>query len=137
MKVTDSGHLARLQRLISPLAEEVIGEELGVAATIIAEDAAHSIRDGAISGPGHIASLPGEPPNADTHDLDASIHTGEAIQIGDVVKAFVIADSDHAQDMEFGNSRVAERPYLRPATERHRTEAAKRIALGLNRVGNG
>jgi hypothetical protein len=39
----------------------------------IAVDAAVSITEGSVSGKGHVPSLPGEPPNADTHVLSNSI----------------------------------------------------------------
>jgi hypothetical protein len=133
MKVTDSGHAARLQRLASPALIEALGRALVASADSIAEDAAESIRADSISGPGHIPSQPGQPPNADTHDLDESIHVGELIDTGDGLQTHVIADSDHALYMEMGTSRVEARPFLMPAMYLGRRGTLERIAAAYNR----
>lgn len=84
---------------------------------LIAEDAAASIRNGAVSGPGHVPSLPGEPPNADTHRLDMSIDAVVA-PTGKTVR--VRANAPYAAFLEFGTSKMVERPFLRPALRRNR-----------------
>jgi hypothetical protein len=112
-------HGARLARLAPSRIVASLGTVLEEGAQAIAEDAAFTIRDGSISGPGHIASLPGEAPNADTHDLDQSIRRGELIETPDAIQTSVIADSDHAW-IERGGSNLEPRPYLEPAVERAR-----------------
>jgi hypothetical protein len=89
-------------------------------------DAELSITAGSISGAGHVPSLPGQPPNADTRDLDSKIETTVVAQNPPTVH--VTAYSDHAVDMEFGNSKIAERPYLRPATAKNRKQVGKDVA---------
>lgn len=84
---------------------------------LIAEDAAASIRQGAVSGPGHVPSLPGEPPNADTHRLDMSI---DAVVNPSGKSVRVRANAPYAAFLEFGTSKMVERPFLRPALRRHR-----------------
>lgn len=126
IRFTDN-HAARLKRLSAARVVPALGEVLETSAQAIAEDAALSIRDGAISGPGHIPSEPGQPPNADTHDLDQSIHAGELIETSDSIRSSVIADSDHAW-IERGGSNMEPRPYMEPAVERARNDVV--TALG-------
>ena len=126
IKLTDR-HGARLAKLARARVIPALGNVLEEGAQAIAEDAANSIRANSISGPGHIPSLPGQAPNADTHDLDQSIHTGELIETEDSVRASVIADSDHAW-IERGGSNMEPRPYMEPAVERARHDVVS--ALG-------
>lgn len=84
---------------------------------VVRIDAQESIRAGAISGPGHIPSLPGEPPNADTHNLDMSIDT----RISPTRKSVIVfARARYAAALEMGTSKIEPRPYLRPALQRNR-----------------
>lgn len=125
IKITDS-HAQRLARMRPAAIGIAMGEEIEVGARLIADDAIFSIRDGAISGSKHIASLPGEAPNADTHDLDRSIHVGEIIETPGIVQTAVIADSDHAW-IERGGSKMEPRPYLEPAVERQRGDVVEAL----------
>jgi hypothetical protein len=136
MRVIDKGHSARLDKLVSPALVGALGQALHGGAEMIAEDAAESIRAGSISGSGHVASLPGQPPNADTHDLDQSIHVGELIETPGRIQTAVIADSDHAW-IELGNSRILPRPYMVPAMMRGHAFVLARVAAAYNRVIRG
>lgn len=124
-------HIGRLMRMSPARVVPAMGEELEAGAQAIAADAIFSIRDGAISGAGHIASLPGEAPNADTHDLDEHIHVGEVVETADSIRTAVISSSDHAW-IERGGSNMEPRPYLEPATERGRRDIIE--ALGKRYV---
>jgi HK97 gp10 family phage protein len=93
------------------------------AGELVRKDAVESIRAGAVSGKGHVPSRPGEPPNADTHRLDRSIHV-EVNESGLTVT--VVADAPYAAALEFGHAKLVERPFLRPALQRNRS----RIVLG-------
>lgn len=108
-------HSARLKSMMRIKAESQ--RQLLAAGELVAEDAANSIRAGAVSGPGHVPSLPGQPPNADTHRLDASIDavlspTGKSVRVR--------ANAPYAAFLEFGTSKMVERPFLRPALRRNR-----------------
>jgi hypothetical protein len=120
IKVTDH-HGRRLLRITPALVRPALAEELEYGARIIADSAIESIKDGGISGPGHVASQPGEAPNADTGDLDRSIRPIETIELPGEVRSGVIADSDHAW-LERGGSNVEPRPYIEPAVELHRSD---------------
>lgn len=108
-------------------------DEIEGGARAIVDEAVFSIRDGAISGSGHIASLPFESPNADTHDLDQSIHVGEVTQTGDIIRGSAIADSDHAW-IERGGSKMEPRPYMEPAAVRLHDTIIRSIAQRLRDV---
>lgn len=135
--VTDHGHAARLARLSSPALFDALGHALLTSAGSIAEDAAESVRANSISGPGHIPSKPGQPPNADTHDLDESIHVGELIETPGQIQTAVIADSEHAIWMELGTSTILPRPFLMPATIRGRKGMLQRIVAAFNVYAKG
>jgi HK97 gp10 family phage protein len=124
--ITDN-HGPRLRRLTPEIVAIAMGEEIEVGARFIAEDAADSIRADSISGKGHVPSAPGAPPNADTHDLDQSIHVAPIVETPGVIQSGVIADSDHAYFLERGTSRMAARPFLEPATERQRPDLIEAI----------
>ncbi|WEK42980.1 MAG: HK97 gp10 family phage protein [Candidatus Sphingomonas colombiensis] len=133
IKIEDS-HAPTLARIHPDLLILALGSALEDGAKAIAEDAAFSIRDGAISGAGHVPSAPGQPPNADTHDLDQSIHVGDLIEMPDRIQTAVIADSDHALYMELGTSTIAERPFMRPAVERNRRSVIERVASTFGKL---
>lgn len=135
-RISDGGHIARLQRLAGSATVAAMGEALLEGATMIAASAKQGILDGAISGPGHIPSAPYEAPNADTHDLDESIHVGDLIETDTVLQTAAIADSDHAW-IELGGSKMAPRPYMAPATELHRRDVHDLIVRNVNRAIKG
>jgi len=126
IRVTDN-HGARLAKLALHRIAPALGQEIEAGAQAIARDAAETIRADSISGTGHIPSAPYSPPNADSHDLDESIHVGEVIETGDSIRASVIADSDHAW-IERGGANMEPRPYMEPAVERARHDVVE--ALG-------
>ena len=117
--LTDN-HVGRLLKMHPIRVEALIRDEVEAGVELVAEEARFSIIDGAVSGSAHVASLPGEAPNADTHDLDQSIHTGDVIETPGSIRSSAIADSDHAAPLEKGTSRMAERPFMGPASRRSR-----------------
>lgn len=129
MAISDGAriHRNRLRRLANIKTESL--RELYAAAEVVREDAKQSIRAGAVSGPGHIPSRPGEPPNADTHELDLSL---DSILNEGRRSVSVVSRAPYAAFLEFGTSRMAARPYLRPALLRNRN----RVVLGQVRAIN-
>lgn len=123
-------HAARLRRLSSPEAVQQIGAALFAAGSQIETDAAISITNGSISGKRHVPSAPGQPPNADTHVLDRSIETN-------LVAPFhvqVTANAPYAAALEFGTSKMAERPYMRPAAAKNRKAVAQLVRDAVARI---
>lgn len=117
-KVTVKGadvHLARLRRMKQ--ITEPSARELLKAGEAVRADAQASIRAGAVSGPAHVPSLPGQPPNADTHNLDLGI---DVVLNPSKKSVRVISRAEYSAALEFGTSRMAARPFLRPALLRNR-----------------
>jgi len=97
-------------------------------AELVAAEAVASISAGWISGPDHVPSNPGEPPNADTGRLHGAI---DVVRRGELT-ADVVSAAPYA-DLEFGTARAAARPYLRPATEKKRRDAVALIVQAVHR----
>lgn len=130
MKVRGTaGHAARLKRMTAPAARSLVDRALYAAGQSIEIEAEVSITAGSISGKGHVASLPGEAPNADTRELDTNINT---VVVGPL-RVNVEATAPYAGYLEFGTSRMAERPFMRPAAEKKRPEAVELIRRAVDR----
>lgn len=118
-------HSARLKRL------QGLGRKLRTvvysAADILAAEAAVSITAGGAFGKSHVPSLPGEPPNADTGTLDRSIH----VEPVDDLTAKVVADAPYAASLEYGTSKMVERPFMRPAAKKVRPKMEKLIVAAI------
>lgn len=125
-------HLAHLARLTDPQAIADVGKALFVAGSAIATDAAISITTGSVGGKNHVPSLPGQPPNADTGQLDREI---EVTQPGPL-SVEVAAYSPHAAPLEFGTATIAERPFMRPAAKKNRRQVVELVRDAVNRAVN-
>lgn len=126
-------HLGRVRGMTGQQAVRRIGAALFAGGSLIETDAAISITNGAISGRNHVPSRPGEPPNADTHLLDRSIETA----LVEPLKVHVTANAPYAAALEFGTSKMAERPYMRPATEKNRGEVVDLVRDAINNLAKG
>jgi len=69
-----------------------------------------------LSGPS--PSAPGEPPGLDTGFLRNSVQVDEVTP----TEAFLGAHTEYAEPLEFGTSRMAARPFMRPALDQHERE---------------
>lgn len=128
-------HVARLRRLRSPEMVRKVGSALYAAGQLIQVEAQISITAGAVSGKGHVPSLPGQPPKADTHILANGIETLLVAPLRVNVEAVALTDKGYNYaEIEFGNSRVAERPYLRPAVAKKRAEAVQLVRRAVDSV---
>lgn len=132
MKITgDKKHRDRLKRMADAKMKADVTRGLFAAGKEIELEAEHSITEGSISGKGHVPSRPGEPPNADTRLLDTSIDT---VIVGESPpKVHVISSAPYSAALEFGTSKMAARPFMRPATNKKRKKAAQIVASVLNR----
>jgi hypothetical protein len=125
-------HLRRLQGL-GPRATAEASKLVYTLADMHATEAALSITSGSVGGKNHVASLPGEPPNADTGVLDRSVH----VEPAGPLKALSVADAPYAAALEFGSVHVAERPFMRPAAKKVR-QASKALAdAAVKRIVSG
>lgn len=91
-----------------------------------------SITEGSISGRGHVVSAPGSPPNADTRFLDSNIETTVAAQSPPTVH--VTSHAPYSAALEFGTSKMAARPFMGPATNKHRGEVANGVAVRVGKL---
>jgi len=108
------GHIRRLKRLSGREVVEAASKVVYVGADMIRSEVHRSISAGSVSGKGHVASAPGEPPNRDTGALQAGLET---VHRGPV-EAEVQSNAPHAKPLEFGTSTMAARPSMRPARDK-------------------
>jgi hypothetical protein len=131
--IGDKAHAARLKRIRGAAMVREVGKAIYAAADYHAAEAALSITAGNVSGKNHVPSAPREPPNADTRQLDKSIHVENAGPL----KALSVADAPHAVPLEGGTSRMIERPFMGPAAAKTRPEALKLVRAAVKRVAAG
>lgn len=126
------GHRAHIKRMRA-LAGNAIVDEVSPALFAFGEmiqvEAQTSITRGSVSGKDHVPSKPGEPPNADTHDLSDKIETTQPAKL----RVLVRSNSDHAM-IEFPSSKVEERPYMRPARDKKRKAGTALVQKAVNRA---
>ena len=123
-----SVHRARLKRMLR--VKDPVKRALMDAGELVRADAQQSIVSGSISGPGHVPSRPGDPPNADTHNLDLGID----VRINPSgLSVSVIATAPYSAALELGTSRILPRPFLRPAMQRNRN----RLLMGIATAASG
>ena len=139
VKITGAkAHKARLKRIRGAAMRAEVGKAIHAAADYLSTEAANSITRGSSGGSAggkhqHIPSRPGEPPNADKHTLDRSIHTESESQL----RAMSVADARHAVPLELGTSKMAARPFMQPAAEKTRKQAQRLVQAAVKIVANG
>lgn len=121
-------HAARLKALRA--GSKRLGALVYAAADEIRAEARLSITRGSVSGKGHRASLPGQPPNRDTGNLDTNIETTRTGELTCEVRS----KSGHAVALEYGTSKMAERPYMRPAVAKVKPKMHEHIKAGVSRM---
>jgi hypothetical protein len=118
-----------LKRLAAGLERE-LAPVVFAAAELIEVEAITSIMAGSTSGRGHVPSRPGEAPNNDQGDLVRGIATTQP----EPLRATVTSSAAHALPLEVGTSRMAARPYMRPAALLKQKDVAATIAKGVARA---
>lgn len=118
----------RLNRLAGEETIRKVGQALYAGGEEIRAEAAHMITEGAISGRNHIPSLPGQPPKEDTGTLRTHIETTQVAPL----QVEVSSNAPYAAALEFGTSKMAERPYMRPATARKRKAVIEGVRAAVN-----
>lgn len=121
-------HLRRLKRLQSDEVVRLANQVVYEGADTIRAEASRLITTGAVSGKNHVASKPGQPPNEDTGTL--RIHT--TVAQTDILKAQVRSDAPYAGALEFGTSKMAARPFMRPARDKKKKEVRDRMVKQMN-----
>lgn len=120
-----SDRLKRMQQATRAITQALYaaGQEIEITAEL-------SITAGSVSGAGHVPSAPGQPPNADTGVLDGNIET-EIVASGANPTVTVTSKAPYAAALEFGTSKMAARPYMRPAVAKYRDDVARRVGQAV------
>jgi HK97 gp10 family phage protein len=131
VKITNSGGPSRrLRGLAGEAMIRKVGSALFAGGQLIQVEAQLSITNGAVSGKGHVPSRPGEPPKNDTGILANNIETVLVAPL----KVEVSSNAPYAAALEYGTSKMAERPYMRPAVAKKRKEAVALVRGAVNSV---
>lgn len=120
----------RLRAMAGREKVEEVGKALVAGGEMIDAEASHLITQGEVSGKFHVPSKPGEPPNEDTGILRTNIEVHQVAPL----RVQVSSNAPYAAALEFGTSKMAERPYMRPATERKRKEVVALVEAAVKRV---
>lgn len=124
-------HSDRLRRMAKQTAREVT-RALYLVGQQVELEAERSITAGSVSGKFHVPSLPGEPPNRDTGVLDSNIETTVVAQNPPTVH--VTSHAPYSAALEWGTSKMAERPFMRPAVAKHRGKLAANISVAIKKI---
>lgn len=121
----------RLKRLASSKKNSQVVAALYSIGQRIELDAELSITAGSVSGAGHVPSLPGEPPNADTRHLDTNIETLISKRYPPTVT--VVSHAEYSAALEYGTANMVERPFMRPALEKNRKDIPKAVKVAFDK----
>lgn len=110
--------------------ERAVGKALFAGGEMLQTEAQLSITRGAVSGKNHVPSLPGEPPNQDTGVLGGNIETVQKAPL--VVE--VSSNAEYSAPLEFGTSRMAARPFMRPARDKTRKDIRKLVVRAVDQA---
>lgn len=117
-----------LAKLTDREAQRVLGKALFAAGERIQVEAQLSLTRGAVSGKNHVPSSPGEPPNQDTGVLGGNIET---VMTGPLAVE-VSSNAPYSSPLEFGTSRMAARPFMRPARDKEAQAARALMVRAVN-----
>lgn len=134
----DDKLLARLRRArtIGPSMDRWANES----AEIIVKEARDLVDEGGIPSPNHIPSKPGQAPNTDSGRLAANTVAVDSPEQGHAAAiSHALSDDGYSYSLglEFGNSRVAERPFMRPATANKRKSILDNARKAVDGVVKG
>jgi HK97 gp10 family phage protein len=116
--------------MISVQAQQEIGLAIYAASDYCRTEAHRLIANGAIQGGSHVASRPGEPPNWDTGQLATSITNART----GLLTAETVSNAPYSAALEFGTSRMAARPFMKPAGRNTQKPAEKLVARALKKT---
>ena len=123
----------RLKAIRSPRAQKLLCAALKEAGDLVGTYAQKLITTGAVSGKEHVPSRPGEPPQNDSGVLANNIEVTQP-ELDEVV---VSSNAPYATELEMGTSKMAARPYFRPARDAKKREARKRFAEQVEQIVKG
>ncbi len=107
-----------------------VGKALYVGGDAIRVEAALSLTRGSVSGRFHVPSAPRSPPNEDTGFLRAGLIVEQVAPL----RVNVVNDIPYAADLEFGTSKMIERPFMAPAARAKKKEVVDGVRAAVSRV---
>lgn len=122
--------MARLRDLVRGPRGREINRLLFAAGEKIQVEAQISITRGAVSGKGHVASRPGEPPNNNSGVLAGNIETTNP-RPGLVV---VESKEPYGNYLEYGTRKMAARPFMKPARDKMEKPVQRFVQRGINAI---
>ncbi len=125
--MTLRSHQARLRRMAQQAAPAA-ARALYAGGQLLESEAERSITAGAVSGANHVPSLPGQPPNEDTGTLRRNIET----EIGGPNLVTVTSYAPYSAFLEYGTSRAAPRPFMKPAADRARPDIERLVGRAIS-----
>lgn len=125
----------RLKNMRGAALRKRIGSVLYAAGEMVAVEAQLSISAGAVSGKNHVPSAPGKPPNYDSGVLANGIIGGRAHDVPGGIGVRVTSNAPYAAHLEYGTSKMAARPYMRPAADKVAPTARRLIAIAVRAAG--
>lgn len=123
-------HIQRLKRLSGPEVIRAAERVLFVGADMIRAHAHQGISRGSVSGKGHVASSPGQFPNRDSGVLQAQLTSS----LTGPLEAKVEANAPYSAALEFGTSKMAARPFLRPSRDAESPKIRKLFAKEIGKL---
>lgn len=124
------GHLRRLKRMSGAEVIKAANRVVYVGADMIRGKAYQQISRGSVSGRNHVPAPPGAYPNRDTGHLQANIETANP----EPLLATVTSSAEYAAALEFGTSRMAARPYMKPARDSEEPRIRKLFAQEIQKI---
>jgi HK97 gp10 family phage protein len=119
--------MARVTRVVSKNVFEDIAklmqDRVAVATAVVHREMVKKI-----SKPGPPRSAPGEPPHVDTARLRQSLQPS-VVRTGNTIRGTVSTNVEYAEDLEYGTSKMAARPFMRTTIAEH-AEPVKAIMRG-------
>lgn len=122
-----------LHRLRAQGAQRIIAEvapALQAAGEKTKAHASRLITQGAVSGKNHVPSAPHSPPNNDTGHLKSNLKVTQP----EPLRVQVSSEARYSAALEFGSSKMTERPFMRPAAEATRADAQRLVAKAVSRA---
>lgn len=128
----------RLRSIGSAKAAKEVEGALFAGADLVAAEAGLSITRGAVSGKNHVASAPGQPPNADSGVLDKGIGVYPVPRkTADGIEVTIVSMARYSEALEFGSSKMSARPFFRPARDKKRKAAKRLFDNAVKKILNG
>lgn len=126
-------HKQRLKKMSGPDLIKAAGRVLYEGADLIRSEAFVSISRASGSMGRHIPSKPGDPPHRDTGHLQGEIK----FELVNQLEAQVTSEAEYAAALEFGTSRMAARPYMRPARDKKAPEIQRLFETEIDKLVKG